>query len=77
MSNFTDYSIFTVPNKAQQHIKNAFRKTEQSPGHYDLFPISCYIERYLDYNARERCRLTTTGQIIAAINYMIDNDLFD
>lgn len=75
--NRTDYSIYNVSNKAQQHLKRAFRLSKQDPNAaYDLFPITVYLQDYLDYNQRERCRLTTTLEIMKAIKYMVDNDLF-
>lgn len=74
--NRTDYSAFSVPNKAQKCLKAAFRKSKQDPKNYDLFPITLYIEKYLNYNERQFCRLTTTGEVIKSIQYMVDQELF-
>jgi hypothetical protein len=74
--NRTDYSVYTVTNKAQYHLRKAFQATKQSPFRYELFPITDYIEKNLVYNERQRCRLTTTGEIIKAICYMKTHNLF-
>lgn len=75
--NRTDYSVYTVTNKAQFHLRNAFAYTKQVPENYELFPITEYIEKHLNYNERQRCRLTTTGEVIKAICYMKTRGLFN
>ncbi len=70
------YDFVSVTNKTQEHLRAAFKETDQQPLSYDLFPITIYLMDYLDYNQRQRCRLTTTGEVMRAIKYMNDKDLF-
>lgn len=70
------YKAEPVTRKAQQCIKQAIRKHDidiRQP--FDLFLITEHIERCLNYNEMQYCRLFTTGEVIAALQYMMANDL--
>ena len=75
--NQTDYSKYEVTPKAQDVLRKVVRRHKIDPSKpYDLFLFTSYIQANLVPNQREACRLTTTGEIMRAIKYMVDKNLF-
>ena len=74
--NFTDYSDYRLTDKAKQCLKEAIAKHNidiREP--FDLFLVTEHIEKCLNYNEMQYCRLFTTGEVIKAIEYMAKNNL--
>lgn len=74
--NFTDYSDYRLTKKATHCLKQAIKKHDidiRQP--FDLFLVTEHIERCLNYNEMQYCRLFTTGEVTKAIEYMAKNNL--